>query len=443
MRSLSRNKSRLLRFISFAASIAGAAQLASAQHSMPVPGCPGRGLVVPGTPGMWHLDGGYGCPLLADEGEEGAAHLFPAEWHQYEAITGEFIYTGEVFSLASGGFNKNNGTRYRGNLDVVLTADTEAMDLWKGGRLFLYGTSFHGQTLTPTHVGDSQLYSNIDSAPRSDNEVQMTEYWYEHAFAEGDIIVKVGKQDANADFAFVDLGGDFIHSSFGLVPTVVLPTWPNPSLGVSTFVTLTDVLQYKVGVYDGAPSYSYPTGGQWGFHSLGEFGAMTLQELAWTPQFGADGDLPGTYKIGNWYHTHEFDNLETGVGTVSYNYGFWASADQMLWKEPGSDEEPQGLGAFFQYGWSPADRNALNDYYGSGLTYRGLIPNRDTDVTGVGVASAGFSAADTHRETAVEIFYKTQIKPWWTVQPDMMYIADPGGVNPDAFLVGIRTEIVL
>jgi carbohydrate-selective porin OprB len=71
-----------------------------------------------------------------------------------------------------------------------------------------------------------------------------------------------------------------------------------------------------------------------------------------------------------------------------------------------------------------------------------LISNRDYDLLGLGLASAGFSAAGTTREDAVELFYKAQINDWATIQPDVVYIASPSGTGSDALLVGIRTEVV-
>lgn len=423
----------------------GCASNLQAQHSMPVPACPGRGLVAPGTGGMWYLDGCYGCPLdgtSSEEGKKPTPHLLPDFLHEYKGINAEYVYTGEVFSIAHGGLKTKDGTKYRGNLDLVLNADTSAMALWEGGRFFAYGCAYHGETLTANHVGDTQFYSNIDSAPRDANEFLLLEYWYEHSFADGDILIKIGKQDSNADFAYTDLGGDFVNSSFGFSPTILLPSWPNPAIGVSTFLNLTDMLHYKIGVYDGSPSLGAFTGGRSGFDSLGSGGVMTMQEVSVTPQFGHQGELPGTYKIGNWIHSHEFDNLATGIGTVNGNHGYWLNIDQILWIEPDSGDEPQGLGVFAQYGWSPSDRNAVDRYHGLGLTYRGLLPQRDVDLIGVGLASAHFSAAGTSREEAVEIFYKTQITEWITVQPDMMYIANPSGVNNDAFIIGLRSEIV-
>lgn len=65
------------------------------------------------------------------------------------------------------------------------------------------------------------------------------------------------------------------------------------------FADLTDTWHFKTGISDGAPTFGAPTGGQWGFSTIGEFGAMSLNELSWTPQFGPDGDLPATFRLGS------------------------------------------------------------------------------------------------------------------------------------------------
>ena len=70
------------------------------------------------------------------------------------------------------------------------------------------------------------------------------------------------------------------------------------------------------------------------------------------------------------------------------------------------------------------------------------MQQKDIDLVGVRLASAHFSAAGTNREEAVEVFYKTQITDWFTIQPDMVHNANPSGINNDAFIVGLRSEIV-
>ena len=46
-------------------------------------------------------------------------------------------------------------------------------------------------------------------------------------------------------------------------------------------------------------------------------------------------------------------------------------------------------------------------------------------------------------ETAVEAFYKIQLRPWASLQPDLQYIANPMGNGRDALLAGLRYELAL
>ena len=104
-----------------------------------------------------------------------------------------------------------------------------------------------------------------------------------------------------------------------------------------------------------------------------------------------------------------------------------------------------GLGMFIQYGWAPADRNEAHQYLGFGLLYKGLIRGRDEDLLGAGVAHLRFSNClpDQSTETTIELFYKAPLTLNVTIQPDMQYIANPDGQGRDAFVAGVRFEIVL
>jgi porin len=127
--------------------------------------------------------------------------------------------------------------------------------------------------------------------------------------------------------------------------------------------------------------------------------------------------------------------------------------DQMVWKESEGTDDDQGLGVFGQFGWAPGDRNVLGEYYGGGLVYKGLLPGRDSDLFGVGFANAmfgrGFQVQSAalgdvlaRSETAVETFYKLQYSPAVSFQPDLQYIANPGGLYRDALLPGLRFEVI-
>ncbi len=400
---------------------------------LPIPGNPGRDLGAPGQ-------------VSEAESEDAEAEIPPGLTnflpHKWKGITAEYIYTGEVFSNARGGISTRQATSYRGNFDLVLTMDTAAMGMWEGGRFFLYSQNTHGRPLSTDFVGDWQYFSNIDSSPRP-YLTQVSEYWYQHNFCDDQLWFKLGKQDANANFAYVDLGGDFINSSFGMVPTVPLPTFPNPGLGLAVFAQLNDNIQIAGGVYDGAPQ-----GGQWGFNTLGTNGYLALVQAEIKTQWGVDQQLPNTVRLGAWQHSGEWEEIAAvDPRTFSQNYGVWASVDQLIWKESGEAGDEQGLGIFGQFGWSPGNRNQVNEYYGAGLLYRGVVDGRDQDLIGLGVANAMFSSqqravgGETF-ETAIELFYKYYVNDYMTVQPDVQYIANPSGIHRDALVPGMRFEVV-
>ena len=120
--------------------------------------------------------------------------------------------------------------------------------------------------------------------------------------------------------------------------------------------------------------------------------------------------------------------------------------DQLLWLE--EEDEEQGLGFFLQYGWAPQNRNEVRDYFGAGLLYRGPIDGRDEDLLGCGLAHTKFSNilerdSDQTYESAIELFYRAQLRPWAAIQPDLQFISNPGGNLRDSLTAGLRFEVVL
>lgn len=380
------------------------------------------------------------------------------------AITGEYIYTGESFTLAKGGFSRQKTTNYRGNMDVVLTFDLEKLSGWSGARFFLYANNIHGRVLSANDVGDFQLFSNIDSTIGTNAQGELErpyytavgEYWLEQTLFDDLVRFKIGKQDSNADFAYTDVGGDFVNSGFAMPAMVPLPTWPSQALGVSAFFQLTDDAVFMAGVYDASP-FSGPQGVRWGFDTLGHFGAMSLYQLEWTPATGPYGEHPRTVRLGAWHHSDDeaWSSFDADPVSFSQNYGMWASIDQMIWKEEYGTDSDQGLSVFYQFSWAPDNRNVVYETYMTGLVYKGLLEGRDDDLIGAGVTNVrfgqpyrDFTLADSGdevgtRETVVETFYKILFSPYLSVQPDLQFIANPSGLYKDALVAGVRFELVL
>ena len=133
--------------------------------------------------------------------------------------------------------------------------------------------------------------------------------------------------------------------------------------------------------------------------------------------------------------------IPTTSTTLSYE-----EEEETYPEHPELEDDQQGLGMFFQFGWAPSLYNEVSQYYGFGGQYVGLIPTLDEDITGFGMYHVSLSGRvqsleDRHSETAVELFHKFQITPFLSLKPDFQYIVNPGGDGRDALVAGIRMEM--
>lgn len=341
-----------------------------------------------------------------------------------------------------GGLKRGDALRHLVNFNIVL--DTERLLGWKGGTFFAGAQTFGGENASEKLTGDLQGFDNIDSG----DFTQISEVWYEQKLLDDKLRLKIGKVDANSEFAYVEYGGEFIHSSAGFSPTIQgFPTYPDPATCVLLFVEPVEWCYLGLGVFDGATQDGSRgrTGNRgpstfWGDPSdlflIGEVG------FKWSLR---DETLPGRVGVGIWRHTGSFERFAGGSedGTA----GAYLVLDQLLWRENSDAQDEQGIGAFFQYGWADPKVSEVNHHFGAGLAWSGAIPTRDNDVLGVMASYAHFSdepaaGFSESGELSIEMFYKVQITPWFSVKPDLQYIMNPGGADlDDALVLTIRAEL--
>ena len=105
----------------------------------------------------------------------------------------------------------------------------------------------------------------------------------------------------------------------------------------------------------------------------------------------------------------------------------------------------------------------------AGFTFKGLFPDRDLDVLGVGVSYArigyarrldqdeilfaGVERPIRDYESVLEITYEARIAPWLLLQPDLQLVFHPGGYTsapppapigqpiPNALVIGLRSGV--
>jgi len=384
-------------------------------------------------------------------------------WSERDAITGDWwgartelknaglTISGEYIAEYSGVLS--GGIRERGAFRNLLTVDAE-LDLesafgLEGGTIFAQYLSVNPERGGSADAGDIQVYSNIENDTHLD---VLYELWWERSLFEERLRFKLGKVDANSEFAFVDLGNEFAHSSAGFSPTIfVFPSYPDPAFSLNIFGTVLDTggadLTLAYGLYDGAAQDGTPTGsrGPSGFGDKGLF-HIAQATLRWhAPDEPGGGWLrEGRISAGAWHHSAE-DIPRFDGGTENGAHGLFLTFEQRVWACDQRDEA--GLHLIAQYGWADETVSEFAQHIGAGLVLRGVLPGRRSDSAGVYISYADLSddpaAGFEKDEIAIDAYYRVQATPAVFVQPELQYIFNPSG-DPgidDAVVAGVRLGI--
>ena len=418
-----------------------------------------------------------------------------------------FTYAADPMAAVSGGIRR--GVFYNGFLDLGTDIDLEKLMGWKGGHFHVNGFYPHGENGSANYVGDIGTFSNIEAY----DTYRLYELWVEQNFFGGRLSLRAGQITFDSEFAGLNAyGGLFIQSGYGapeaLSANLPLPVYPNATPGIRLRFQPTKAITIQAAVFDGnvapgltrdrSPNAAASTefnrhGTDWALRRdegalfAGEIGYRVNQppqEEASATHTTADAMAPGTpaapvvprrglagsYKVGFLWHTDDFadiyDTTLSGLGSSlspatarnhGANYAIYASFEQELWRERGS--ETQGLGLFARAVWMPQDRNTVTFSLEGGLHWGGAIPGRDNDALGLGIAFVKMSdrAASAVRaanlrdrtsfgvpdfEATVELVYRYQAAPWLSIQPHVQYVIRPGGTKDhgDALVIGVRTN---
>ena len=364
------------------------------------------------------------------------------DWLERRGVEPRMALVTDASWLAAGGVDERS-TALRSLLDIECDVDGGRLLGWHGARLYVDVQLQNGPDGS-RDTGDFQVYSNIDGP----NRRQLAQLFVEQTLFAGALRCKLGKSDANTDFAYVEHGLQHVHSSFGFAPTVLgLPTYPDPSFGFATFVEPGGNLHFAGGVYDGATQAGLATGPR-GPRTL--FGAP--QDLFVVGELGMywqrDGTRPGHFGLGAWRHTGQF--ARQGGGVDDGAQGYYLIADQVLWRDERAPDANGQLGAFVQYGFADPDVSVVEHYVGCGATWTAPFAQRPRDACGVGVAAALWrdrpgEVLQGTGEVAVELFYNFVVTDWLRFKPDLQWIQNPGGQPgvDDAWVLTLRIAMDL
>jgi carbohydrate-selective porin OprB len=317
-------------------------------------------------------------------------------------------------------------------LDLNLTYDLKPLLNLEGGTVFAQFFSRQGPRGSDI-AGDLQGFDNMDG--KDFNQVE--ELWYEQKYFDGHLRTEIGQVDANAEFDNIGAAADFIHSSAGFSPTLLgIPTYPNPALSANLFAYPVDWFYWGGGVYTE------------NLRDLSDYGfdhpyLITEAGLKFGPWRWLG---PARVAAGFWENTGSVPRF--GCGENDHTSGFYVVAEQTVWqRHPNGADDNQSVSVFAQYGRADPTVCAFEHQAGLGLGASGLLPGRKPDTTGVYWSWANTSRASAsgfvRNEDAVELFYKYQATPCFSLKPDLQWIQNPGGRNSPGTALVVTIRIIL
>jgi len=321
-----------------------------------------------------------------------------------EGVHLEVNYTAETFARDA------KAVAYHGNLDLLLQLDTAKAHLWSGGTMLVYGQDDRGDGVS-SRPGFLMPVSNYEGP----SFTQLSELWLYQELPDG-VALRLGKQDANRDFAAPRFGGNFMNSSFGVLPTVPIPSYPAPALGAAAFLQTTSWLALRGGVYEGDPQVESV-----GAHAFdAEAGAFAIGAVH--VDVGQISERDTILQIGGWHHS-----------TLDRS-GAFAITDFFVPLAPDGAGERRSLQLFARGNFEPeAAAPDARLYLGAGITAHGVVGAHNT--LGLG---AGFVSVTDADQGFVELFFKWRPLAWFTVEPDVQFYFLSGDAH---VITGLRCKL--
>ncbi len=351
-------------------------------------------------------------------------------------------FTMHAASVVDGGASQDSSVRTLWNFNIEF--DFEKMCGWNGSSVFVDFMSSDEESVL-ADAGSFQGPSGIEFGRNID---EVGELWFQQKMWDGVARLKVGKIDANSEFAYVNAAADQQNMSACASPTILyLPTVPAQATGIVAFVYPTDAWYIGAGWFDGATQDGIRTGGR---GPADFFSDSRSQAWYWIAETGYSWSFEsmgsGRAAVGGWHASGDFARFDGNIeeGTE----GFYALAEQQVWQR-GEDDENKDKGVFVytQYGWADKDVTVFGQHIAVGATLKGVCSERSDDTMGVYWsmidASKDVLTGADRDEHLFEANYKAQITPWLYVQPSVQYIINPSGrvANEDVTILGVQLGV--
>ncbi len=379
-----------------------------------------------------------------------------------------------IMANVAGGIK--TGATNQGRTTGEVTIDTNKAFGLAGGTFYVSALQTHGQSLSPFYL-DNLQQANSDEG---EDQTVLFELWYDQQLGASNLDLKIGQQSIDGDF-IVNPSTGLILNTMASWPAVISydtfdggPVTPFAAPGLRLRYSPDAEKSYLIGVFDDNPTNS-PAADT--MHNNDDGGlAFNLKTGAFIIAEFQDNvtvrSLPGLYELGGWYDTAQFPDQNMGTDNLSLadpesnahpvehngNFSLYGVMDQTVWQP----NTARHVNLFATLMGAPGPQNLLSFSAATGLTLIDPLPGRENDSAAVelGVAKLGAQAQAFDRDKArftdtqsflrgteyiVELTYLVQATPWFSVQPDFQFIANPSGGIPNPIDPShrLRNEVVI
>ncbi len=354
-------------------------------------------------------------------------------------------YATDLQASVAGG--QRRGQAYAALLDIGIDVDMGKLAGLRGLRFDVSGDWASGTDLS-LDIGNTFTVGQYFDGQR----VRLANMYLEQSLFDGRLELKAGRFSTGADFLTSPIDFSFVNDALNPILFAVqenvpgVTADPNATWGGRIVGRPTPALSLSAGAFYSDPTLNQLTADGTEFGISRAAGYFVIGEVGYTVH--AENDAPGLrgrYRLGGYYDSNQYVSLSNPGRQQTGNYGFYVIGEQMVIREggPGSSK---GLSLFGTLIYAPqASINPLPWFGSAGASYRGLVPGRDRDTAAFALYYGGFSRylpGQTY-EMVLEWTYAIAVGRRLTVQPDIQYVINPGGVSSigNAVVLGVQLAI--
>jgi len=341
-------------------------------------------------------------------------------------------------------------------LDIKLDLDADRRFGWADTRGFLHILGNHGKKPA---IESKRLPHGLDNieVPEGADSFKVFHAWLEKSFPDSGLSIKAGLYGIDSEFYVTDSSGLFIHPTYGVGaefagtghngPSI----FPYSSLGLRVKYQPVTEWYIQAALMDGVPGNpDHPKSTRIDFES-GD-GLLGIVEYG---RLWGDADAPDAkLAVGLWGYSRRFDDMLSvdadGNPLKRRSHGIYLASEATLWSA--AEDPERRLRGFFRIGRNDGNTTQFTAAWSAGLVWDRVWPGGANSQFGLAYSQEHNGdkwrqsvGNGEHYERALELNYRTALRPGLWLQPFLQYLINHGNdpSQDHSWWGGLRIEASL